>query len=394
MTKLDEAGPKPTMKIHTLDKIEALSVWRILRSAVPEASCSIGTDSRQLVVWATDEYHTEVEDLIKQMSAEVPDGEASLAVTYQLNSLTARTAEQVLKEIAPVATFTEGEDEYQLIIWARPDEHEKIEKTLERIDVEGAGGGAEEVRIYELDGDSRQLYYISRFLGQVVDKARFTPGATPNQLVAWARPKDHEQIQKLIDTMEDEENAPSATVYDCGNVRATTVTLSLRYIVPQAVVTAGATPSELVVWAGPKDHEKVKEVIDQMTAADSPEKMPTAVVYTLEEISATTATQMLRLAVPQAQVSPGAETYQLLVWAKPKDHEKVKTTLEQIDVEGPEDKQAKAIAYTLDGTNTTQNYYTMRFLMQSIPTARFTMGVAPDQIIAWAQPRSTRKSPN
>ena len=386
VTKLDAAGPKPTMKIYNLEKLEALSALSMLRSVVPEAEGSIGSDPRQLVVWATEEQHAEVENMIEQMSAEAPEGKAPIAVTYQLDSLNARTAEQILEEVAPSAKFTEGEDEYQLIIWARPDEHSKIETTLERIDIDG-GGGKEEVRIYELDGDTRQLYYIARFLAQVVDKARFTPGATPNQLVAWARPKDHEQIQKLIDTLEDEENAPSAIVYDCGNVPAATVTLSLRYIAPQAVVTAGPTPSELVVWAAPKDHEKVKEVVDQMTAAEAPEKMPTAVVYTLEEISTTTATQMLRLAVPQAQVSPGAETYQLLVWAKPKDHEKVKTTLEQIDVEGPEDKQAKVVSYTLDGTSSIQNYYTMRFLAQSIPTARFTQGVQPDQIIAWAQPK-------
>ncbi len=387
IAKLDAAGPKPSMKIYTLERLEALSVTQMLRSIVPGAECSIGADSRQLVVWATEKDHAEVDNAIKEMSADAPEGQAPLAVTYQLNSITASTAEQVLAEIAPNARFTVGDDEYQLIIWARPDEHTEIETTLERIDLEGTGGGSEKAVIYELEGDSRQLYYIARFLAQVVPKANFTPGSTPNQLVAWARPRDHEQIQELIDQMADEENAPTAVVYDSGNVPATTVTLSLRRIVPEAVVTAGSTASEMVVWAAPKDHEKVKEVVDQMTSADSPEKMPTAVVYSLEEISTTTASQMLRLAVPQAQVSPGAESYQLLVWAKPKDHIKVEETLKQIDVEGPEDKQAKAVVYTLEGTSATQNYYVLRFLAQSVPAARFTMGVSPDQIVAWAQPK-------
>ncbi len=391
IAKLDAAGPKPSMKIYALEKLEALSVTQMLRSIVPGAECSIGADSRQLVVWATEKDHAEVDNAIKEMSADAPEGKAPLAVTYQLNSITASTAEQVLAEIAPNAKFTEGDDEYQLIIWARPDEHTEIETTLERIDLEGTGGGSEKAVIYELEGDTRQLYYIGRFLQQVVTKARFVPGATPNQLVAWARPRDHEQIKELIDQLSDEENAPKALVYDTGNVSAITVTSSLRRIVPEAVVTPGATPSQLVIWAAPQDHDKVKEVVDQMTSADSPDLMPTAVTYSLEHINTTTASQLLRLAVPQAQISPGAESHQLIAWAIPKDQDLIKQTLEKIDVEGPEDTATKLAVYQLKTTNATQLYYISLFLRGAVRSATFTAGVVPGQVIAWARPKDHEK---
>ncbi len=388
VAKIDAAGPKPTMKIYTLERLEALSVTQMLRSIVPEAVCSIGADSRQLVVWATDEDHVEVDNAIKEMSATAPDGMAPIAVTYELSALTAVTAEQILKEVAPGAKFTKGDDEYQLIIWARPDEHKEIETTLQRIDAEGAGGGSEKTVIYELDaGNATQLYYVSRFLQQAVPKATLTPGVNPNQIVALARPRDHEKIKELIEQLADKEKAPTAIIYDAGNVPAATVTASLRQIVPEAVVTPGATPSELVVWTDPKSHEKVKEVVDKLKTDDTPERASTAVTYTLEKVTATTAIQILRLAVPQVQVSPGAETYQILVWARPAEHLRIEEILKQIDVKGPEDKEAKAIAYKLDGANATQSYYILLFLTQSVPTARFTMGVSPDQIIAWAQPK-------
>ena len=76
-----------------------------------------------------------------------------------------------------------------------------------------------------------------------------------------------------------------------------------------------------------------------------------------------------------------------MVWARPDDHKLVESTLKQIDIKGPEDKEAKAVAYELDDSNATQSYYILQFLIQSVPTARFTMGVASDQIIAWAQPK-------
>ncbi|MHB8899436.1 MAG: hypothetical protein ACYC6Y_11865, partial [Thermoguttaceae bacterium] len=388
VAKIDAAGPKPTMKIYTLDKLEALSVLRMLRSVVPGAVGEIGADSRQLVVWAGEEDHVKVDNAVKEMSAAVPDGKTMVAVTYELTSLTATTAEEVLKELAPGAKFVVGEDEYQLIIWARPDEHTQIEETLQRIDAAGPGGsGGEKAVIYELEGDGRQLFYMGRFLEQVVPKARFSPGVNPNQLVAWARPKDHEQIKELIEQLSDKENALQAVVYDAGNVPALTVTSALRQMIPEAVITPGAAPSELVVWTDPKSHEKVQQVIEKLKADDTPEKRARAVTYSLEEISVATAMQILRLAVPQAQVSPGTETYQLLVWGRPEDQKKVEETLKQVDVPGPEDKEAKAVAYKLDGTTAIQSYYILQFLAQSVPTARFTMGVSPDQIIAWAQPK-------
>ena len=279
-----------------------------------------------------------------------------------------------------------------MIIWALPDEHKEIEATLQRIDLEGEGGGSEKTVIYELDAaNTTQLYYVSAFLQRVVPKATFTPGVNPNQIVAFARPKDHEKIKELIGQLADKENGPKAVVYDSGNVPAATVTASLARIVPQAVVTPGATPSQLVVWTSPVDHEKVKEVVDQLTSADSPDLMPTAVTYSLEHINTTTASQLLRLAVPQAQVSPGAESHQLIAWAIPKDQDLIKQTLEKIDVEGPEDKSAKLGVYQLETTDVTQLYYISLFLRGAIPTATFTAGVVPGQVIAWALPKEHEK---
>ena len=77
----------------------------------------------------------------------------------------------------------------------------------------------------------------------------------------------------------------------------------------------------------------------------------------------------------------------VVVLDQPAEHVRIEEILKQIDVKGPDDKEAKAIAYKLDGANATQSYYILLFLTQSVPTARFTMGVSPDQIIAWAQPK-------
>ncbi|NLZ03264.1 MAG: hypothetical protein GXY25_22340, partial [Pirellulaceae bacterium] len=392
VAKLEAAGGKAAMKIYTLEKVAPDSVVKMLRSIVPGAITSVGADPSQLVVWATEEEHQKVGDAIQEMSAEAPPEKAPLAVTYTLSSFTAATAQKVLAEVAPDAKITEGEDAYQLIVFARPDEHAKIEETLRRIDAEGAAGGSEKAVVYELEAvDSRLMFYIIRFLQEAVPEATFVPGASPKQLVAWARPKTHEKIKELVEQLADKDHAPTAVVYDTGSVSAATITLALRQMVPDAVVAPGAIASQMVVWARPADQEKIKQVVDQLTAADSADLAPTAITYSLENIDAATATRILQLAAPQAQISQGSESHQLIVLATPKSQDLVKLTLEKIDVAGPADKSKTLGFYQLESSEMRQLYYVSRFLRESVPDAQFTPGLEPGQVIAWARPKDHEK---
>ena len=135
-----------------------------------------------------------------------------------------------------------------------------------------------------------------------------------DQIIAWAQPKVHEEIATLIEQIQGgADNQPEARVYALKNVTSTAVSVMLRQVVPEAVATQGTDLYQMVIWARPDDHVKIQQIVDELSAADDPERAPKAVTYTLEEISAQNAMAMLRLAVPQAQVSAGAEHYQIIV---------------------------------------------------------------------------------
>ncbi|MFH1922754.1 MAG: hypothetical protein ABIP48_23060, partial [Planctomycetota bacterium] len=77
----------------------------------------------------------------------------------------------------------------------------------------------------------------------------------------------------------------------------------LTTAVPTARFTPGAQPGQLVAWATPKVHEEIANLVDQLTQEESPEKAPKVVVYTLKSATATSAMQVLQTAVPQANVT-------------------------------------------------------------------------------------------
>ena len=63
-----------------------------------------------------------------------------------------------------------------------------------------------------------------------------------------------------------------------------------------------------------------------------------------------------------------SEANRLTAWARPSDHEKIKTTLEQIDIEGRED--AEAVVYALEGIDTAGVWAARLFLSSAVPGAR------------------------
>ena len=461
LQEIDVEGTAKTtfaLRIYTIEGMTASYAMQALRTLVPAAQVSLGSDPQQLVVWARPADHERIQQMVDEVAAAAGEGEAArIAQVYTLESLTATTAMSFLRQVVPQAELSPGSQPDQLIAWARPKDHDRIASTLKQIDVEGPEDAA--AVVYTLEGVSSYgaASYVVSFLTNAFPEARFLQGAQPSQVVAWARPKDHEEIADLIDDLTagpPPEKAPKAVVYNLKHVAAasanqvlrgavpnatlTTDTADpqkltalatrtdhemiasilqdidvespsetastvkvytvegmtasaastiLRVQVPQASVSLGSDPQQLVVWARPADHERIGQIVDQIaSASDEAGAGRQMVVYTLEALDATTAMSLLRMVVPQAQLSPGAETGQMVAWASAKEHDLIQRTLKQIDVEGPED--ATVVVYTLEGmTSRSSSYYVTQFLQSTFPEARFVAGTDPSQLVVWARPK-------
>ena len=120
------------------------------------------------------------------------------------------------------------------------------------------------------------------------------------------------------------------------------------------------TQSEtLAVFAIAKDQETVKSAIESMAITAMGTGKPMAMTYTLKELPASSAIQILQLAVPEAQVATGGDAQQLIVWANAKDQAEIKQTLETLDVEAPEGAKRTAAAYFLEGVDPRYSYYSI-----------------------------------
>ncbi|MFH1924736.1 MAG: secretin N-terminal domain-containing protein, partial [Planctomycetota bacterium] len=446
----------PRAIVYTLKSITATAAMDTLQTVVPEANFNTGEDPQRLIAWARPSDHEMIESILQEIDVQEPAGSASTAVVYGLQWITPANAVEVLQQAVPDAQITTNTESNQVIAWARPSDHERIETALKEIDIEGPADAVTKVVAYSLEGmESRRAYYTMSFIASSVPEASVTLNTDSTQLIAWARPKEHERIAELIEqvlkerpelakktvvytlqwttadkatevlqevvrgadfsvgedpqqliamarpreheviqrTLEEidvepsPETASKALVYRLKSITAAAAMEVLQTAIPEAKFNTNEDPQRLTAWARPSDHKMIDGILEEIDVEEPAGTASKAVVYGLEWATAANAVEVLQKAVPDAQITTNTESNQVIAWARPNDHERIKNALEQIDVEGPPGSIATVALYPLEGMETRRAIYALRFLMQAIPEANITLTADSAQLVVWARPK-------
>ena len=377
---------KPRLEVYPAGSGNAASMVTILTGLVPTARIVPDTTKNTLAVWATPEEHEKLRGAIEKMAAEESAETAPTVATYELHARSPYHAIQMLRTAAPQAAVGHGDDERQLIVWARPAEQKIIKQIVEQLAKEESGEKAARLGIYQLE--STPATTAAQIFRQATPTAQFSFGTDPRQLIVWATPEDHEKIKIAVAELAKSDTPPTMAIYTLANVTAAAAMPVVRQALPQVQVTQGTNPNQLVVWANPADHAKVKAVIDKLSAEEPAETAPTMVVYTLANVTAAAAMPVVRQAVPDVQLSPGANPNQLVVWARPADHAKVKAAIDKLSEAEPAETAPKMVIYTLANMTTAA---ALPVLREAAPQAQLSYGAQPNQLVVWARPADHEK---
>ncbi|MEE8451324.1 MAG: secretin N-terminal domain-containing protein [Thermoguttaceae bacterium] len=375
----------PKVAVYTLKYTDVDTVEHVLRDAVPEAEVTEDEEANKLIVWARPDDHAVIAEVLKQLDVEGLSDDASTVVVYTLTSTTAETAIGVLANVVPEAVFNTADDPKQLIAWARPTDHEKIKATVASLATPEEATAAVIYMLEHVDVDT-----VQEVLAEALPDAQLTADDEANRLIAWARPADQTVIAEVIKQMDVEDPADAAATVmvheiEAGGSRMTAYYMMrlLREVVPQATMTLGSDANQLIVWASPEDHTAIGGVIEKLNGDGSPETAPKVVVYPLQYADVDTVSDVLRDAVPDAEVTEDEETNRLIAWARPDDHVVIADIVKQMDVESSAAGAAKAVVYSLTyaDVDTVSNV-----LRDAVPEAEVTEDEDANKLIAWARP--------
>ncbi|MCY2992126.1 MAG: hypothetical protein NTY19_30235 [Planctomycetota bacterium] len=371
----------------------------MLRTMFPEATFSIGADPDKLVVFARPKDHEGVKSTVEQLAKPEPEETARRITVYTLESSSATSAAGALTTLTtmfPDAKFSVGLETGQIIAWARPADHQQIAKTIEDLSQKEPPEKARKIVVYTFKATSTTAaYYTITMLRSLFPEAQFSVGAEPDKLVVLARPKNHEAIKTTVEQLAQADPPETArrialyTLESSGATNATGAIMTLTTMFPEAKLTAGLEAGQIIAWARPEEHKQIAQAVQDMSQKEPPDKARKIVVYPFKAASPTAATYMLtmlRTMFPEATFSLGAEADRLVVFARPKDHEGVKSTVEQLAQPEPEETARRITVYTLESSGATSATGAITTLTSMFTDARFSAGLEPGQIIAWARP--------
>jgi type II secretory pathway component GspD/PulD (secretin) len=405
----------PSAVSYALQTITAAAAMRVLVAAFPDAKFALGNDPNKLVAFARPADQEAIKLAVAQMSVKEPPETAPKLIVYIIPPSgvggNARPAAvgliTILRTMFPDAQFTVGADPSRLMVWARAGDHAAIQKAVEELTKKELPETAPHVMTYTLP--SATAAGVVPILTAMFPTAQFSAGADPSQVVALARPADHELIRKAVEEItkrEPPETAPTVVVYTIpltgmgggkAGVKASgalAASTALKTMFPSAQFSVGADPTQLIVAARKADHAAIKAAVDELVKKESPETAPRVVVYTLESANTTAAVPMLTAMFPNAQFSAGAGPSQVVALARPADHELIQRAIEQMSKREAAETAATVTVYTLPpsplsaGTTNAKNgpaATAATALGTMFPLAQFSVGSDPYQLIVSAR---------
>ena len=157
----------------------------------------------------------------------------------------------------------------------------------------------------------------------------------------------------------------------------------LRPVVPEAQLSVGAVPDQIVVWGSEEDHKRVKAAIEKLEQSAGAEGANELRVHRIKKAAALQATSIIAKTLPNLQVLAGQGTEQLLIWGSAKDHELLQELIQQLEKELKLDVEREMKTFELDDVDPAE---ARRVLDSAVGDLEYVVSTLPGRLVIWAEP--------
>ncbi|HID21557.1 MAG TPA: hypothetical protein EYP14_04055, partial [Planctomycetaceae bacterium] len=310
----------------------ARNAYYFLRFAFPRMRLSYSVrDDTRLIAWGSAKDHEKLAALIEQLEDEATRQANYEVRSYEVEAVGTTRAQQMLREVAPKATVAVGHDRNTLIVWASPEDHERIQDIVSQLPPVPKMVS----HIYYLRlADPRAALNV---LQALVPDAEMAVDDANRSIIVSATEEDHAKVKAAVEDMDRvRPDAPTPRLqihpFKTADPRDVYVALRAMYRFRRDVQMALDTTNDtLIVVAPPEVHEKVDQLIAEVEAAGKEMRQGMTVkTYDVESVDARDARNILRKAVPKAEFTIGEDPTKLIVRARPEDHVLIEQVLEEL----------------------------------------------------------------
>ncbi len=318
---------KATAEVYRLDRADPYAASIMIRSLLPAVPVAVDVANRTLAITAVKKDHVKIREVLDQLDSN--EGGDLTVETYIMKRANPTAVMAAIQPVVPRAKISSDIYNKMLIVTATAEEHEQIKAIVAQAD--DRGEGEQSTKAYPLK--YANPYTISVALQTVVPGATVSADALNKMLIVTASAKDHERIQAVLDQADMRGGGDLETkAYVLRMANPATISVALSSVVPDAKVSADVTNQMLIVTASKEDHVRVQTIVDE--ADRKSEGEVTTEVYALNFANPLALSYSIKPIAPNATCSPDSTNKTLIVTATAKDHERIKTVIDQADKRG------------------------------------------------------------
>jgi type II secretory pathway component GspD/PulD (secretin) len=379
----DAQGPERLI-IYQLKTADPTTVVTTLAKMFPRAEWTPDKKGRRIVVLARVEDHEAIRAAIEQLNnGQHGDDSAQSLMVYPVQA-DPKTVADMLQEIFPDMQFTADPKTQGIIARGSPLEQRTVTGIIQGMNQSDASLRPKLATYPTGRVDPTTLRTL---LTQLVPNATVTADLRSRTVLALATPKEHEAIRAAVEKLSEAESPDTAPVTASYILRATGAAAAIRLLtaaLPEAQLTVGGDPSQLIAFARPSEQVIIKSAIEQMESQGVLDDKRVMAVYSLPAKDAAALTLALDpTTLKNAKVTPLPNRDGLLVWAEPAQQKAIKKSIEEFKKELPKALESTAKVYHFRWADPRTAVAALTALL---PTARLTADYVARTLIATALP--------
>jgi len=348
LEQVKQATPTPKRKwpkIYEFGKQDPTLFSELIQSRFPGIRITIDAASNRLTVWAEQDTHEELAELLAQIANELPSEPELTMKTYRLEGRTPSELQSLISPVLasvnttqsrgtfkPIGTITVDNAARRLMIMATEQAHEQIEAFVTELDKPMPP--EQELILLAYSLDEAGAADVKTLIDQTVEGATVVADDRRNQLIVTATLAQHGRIKTLISEIDRPASkfaSDEIRAYELTDLKATTILTTLQSMWPQMKLSADVASNQIVASGNADEHESFKESIERLNLSPSGEEMR-VVTYDVPMGDLRTLPTVLTQIAPQAIISTDAINRAIFVWANDDQHKRIASAIQQLTV--------------------------------------------------------------
>ncbi|MFV1967154.1 MAG: secretin N-terminal domain-containing protein, partial [Pirellulaceae bacterium] len=363
--------PKPPLlavyPATSFDPAKAIEALQILFEG---AKFVVDEKASQISAYATPKQHEGIDAILKQMAANNPPDKQARLEVYEVKRHVRvspyrsapsdsvmrrlRSTSQLIESlqlVVPDMNLTFDETRRKLIAWGEPKDHEKLQETLAKLELEPSSGGPIQVEVFPLTKVEPEN--METLLQNLFPNTDLAVDSASRILIVAASPEEMLAVRNIIEQLQPSKpgpNSPELRVYLLKKVAPSDLTILLTSVAPTAQVTLTQDGMRLLAVASPADQALIQKTIEQLEEGVTPEVKNAIKFFSVSPAQRKrfdAVVEDLTSELPGMRVVADAEPGELAIWATPQQHAVLVQVLEELKREVPEEERYRLFTFPL-----------------------------------------------